>query len=459
MAFHALGNEPRVSEIRTAEASFQAKQQPGKLLACSRAEDLRELSASIEKVCIRLEIWQNEKGLSLKHQQHHQQQWQVPDTQPTVSPLMLQRRAVLKQPVPASTSTADAAEAASTATAAAAASTGLSKAAASAKTTSSSAPAKLAVTEAEAAGASSRTTLKGKVAGPASPDLNVTSMASLGMHTAESVRQDLETMIAEHLPSKGYFQRSPLPADLRLSFPLLLPSYLPNSSSCSSGCGAQPAVGSFGSALAEMEFSVWGFCPACQMTMFPPASLVPDSSESQCLLIESGSDFAMLSPLSAVPVAFPDNRTVWNSPYHLYIAHHFVDPKCREIVHAAPLGCQARALRELLRAPELRSAVRSDWAKGWAIKAMRHVIFLAVEQHPTLKAALMATGSADLVFIGGQHEQFWGICLPEEHVDRLEMESREAFIGQNLVGKILKEKRALLLSAQIQAIDDEDETF
>ena len=93
-----------------------------------------------------------------------------------------------------------------------------------------------------------------------------------------------------------------------------------------------------------------------------------------------------------------------------------------------------RSLTALLDQDLLRNRlnrVREDWPHGWAVKAMRHAIFLAVEQHPRLAALLLATGTSRL------------ICLSENFLWGMEQHDN-AFRGENLIGKILEEKRDLL---------------
>ena len=93
-----------------------------------------------------------------------------------------------------------------------------------------------------------------------------------------------------------------------------------------------------------------------------------------------------------------------------------------------------RSLTALLDQDLLRNRlnrVREDWPHGWAVKAMRHAIFLAVEQHPRLAALLLATHTSRL------------ICLSENFLWGMEQHDN-AFRGENLIGKILEEKRDLL---------------
>ena len=61
---------------------------------------------------------------------------------------------------------------------------------------------------------------------------------------------------------------------------------------------------------------------------------------------------------------------------------------------------------------------------------MRHCIFLAMDQHPALAALLVKTGHSRVVFM---EDRFWGAALVNSN-----------FVGENLVGKILEEKRLLL---------------
>ena len=215
--------------------------------------------------------------------------------------------------------------------------------------------------------------------------------------------------------------------DMKLNAVQLAP-FFPPGSWCSRNCGQQPTFESFSSVSSEVEFSFWGFCPLCQGKL----GMAKSCHEQDYVLVGSG-HFEALSPFHAIPVAYPNARTVWASPYHLFIAHHFVDPRCQEAVRGACNSTASASFRALVSEEPLRSAVRNDWHFGWAVKAMRHSIFLALDQHPALAALLVRTGHARIVFIAEGRERYWGTAL-----------ENSTFIGENLVGKILEEKRALL---------------
>lgn len=69
---------------------------------------------------------------------------------------------------------------------------------------------------------------------------------------------------------------------------------------------------------------------------------------------------------------------------------------------------------------------------GWAVKAMRHAMFLALEQHPSLAKLLLATGTAKIVFVS--ENLAWGVEVLDSGMQR----------GENLIGKFLEEKRRRL---------------
>eukprot|EP00435_Cladocopium_sp_Y103_P043477 s571_g12.t1 len=185
---------------------------------------------------------------------------------------------------------------------------------------------------------------------------------------------------------------------------------------------------SFKSISAELEFSLWGLCEDCQDKLFLLQTALETADVS---LIAPGHPLASLSPYHTVPVVYPDD-TPWISPFHLFLAHQFPDHNCQKLVHSAHLGSSVRSLMALLDQDLLRNHVREDWHHGWAVKAMRHVIFLAVEQHPRLAALLLATGNSRL------------ICLSENFLWGMEQHGN-AWRGENLIGKILEEKRDLLM--------------
>jgi len=230
------------------------------------------------------------------------------------------------------------------------------------------------------------------------------------------------------------------PKEIRLAVHSLVDAYFPGVHDCTAKCGKSPlAHGKFLSVYCELEFSFWGTCPACQMQMFPTLSITMSREIMPSVIMVGGhGPFAELSPLASVPLAYPDRQTIWATPYQLFIAHHFVDPGWRAIVAAAPLGKTARALQKLLAVPVVRAGVRDDWGRGFAVRAMRHAVFLAVEQHPVLKQLLVATGHAQLIFSGGDHERFWGAAIDD---------GGAVVSGENLVGEVLMEKRRQLLVA------------
>ncbi|CAJ1389085.1 unnamed protein product [Effrenium voratum] len=208
---------------------------------------------------------------------------------------------------------------------------------------------------------------------------------------------------------------------LKLAIVHLAPSCFPGDK-CSS-CKEVVVVESFASITAEVEFSLWGTCSKCQESLFG------QPQEEDTILVAPGRALAALSPHHAIPVAYPDSSSVWPSPFHLFLALHFSDAQSLQLVLATPLG-SANALRSFVSRRELRAAVRGDWNRGWAIKAMRHVMSLAVEQHPALAALLLATGTSRIAHLS---DDLWGMRLIGGQ-----------WAGENLVGKMLEEKRLAL---------------
>ncbi|CAE6955026.1 unnamed protein product, partial [Symbiodinium sp. CCMP2456] len=213
----------------------------------------------------------------------------------------------------------------------------------------------------------------------------------------------------------------------------LAPKSVPGES-CSK-CGKEVGFGSFGSVSSELEFSIWGLCANCQAELFdlgPRGPLGPSPERDYVLVgpggLQGAGTLQALSPFHPMPVAYPEPEELWASPYHLFMAQHFLDRRCRELIRKAKPA--AANLRSMISQDPLRTAVRDDWFLGWAVKAMRHCIFLAMDQHPALAALLVKTGHARIFFM---EDRFWGAVLVNSD-----------FVGENLVGKILEEKRMLL---------------
>ncbi|CAE7355096.1 unnamed protein product [Symbiodinium microadriaticum] len=212
--------------------------------------------------------------------------------------------------------------------------------------------------------------------------------------------------------------------DKKLELLQLAPCFLGKCSKCRSEVGDSD----FGSVSSELEFSLWGLCPSCQAELFDVPRGGSSPRGDYVLVGGPGGPFEALSPFHPMPLAYPQPEELWASPYHLFIAQHFLDRRCRELVRKATPT--AANLRSLISQDPLRTAVRDDWYLGWAVKAMRHCIFLAMDQHPALGALLVKTGHARIFFM---EDRFWGAVLVNSD-----------FVGENLVGKILEEKRMLL---------------
>jgi len=229
----------------------------------------------------------------------------------------------------------------------------------------------------------------------------------------------------------------PHKTERRIHVHRLSPAHLPGYGSCTANCGSSSAV-EFQDASAELEYTMWGACEDCQVYSFPTLTRSAEQliREIPQVKVVAGGPFGELSPLSPIPVAYPDRQMVWSSPYHLFISHHFLEPRLRAIVAQAPLGFSAFGLRSLLNVPKLQAGVRDDWSSGWALRAMRHAIFSAIDQHPALARLLLGTRNAPIVFSGGEHESFWGAASYRDGAVR----------GENVVGKILVEKRRLLIA-------------
>merc|ERR1711988_1097961 len=105
-----------------------------------------------------------------------------------------------------------------------------------------------------------------------------------------------------------------------------MPMYVPGLGSCTS-CG-KPNADNFADPHLELEFSMWGTCQKCQLQKFPAlGSGLLDQPMPRVVVVQQRGPFSELSPLASVPVAFPDRQAVWSSPYHLFIALHFVEPR------------------------------------------------------------------------------------------------------------------------------------
>lgn len=185
-------------------------------------------------------------------------------------------------------------------------------------------------------------------------------------------------------------------------------------------CQCGEVTKSFETIAAELEFSLWGTCSKCQDEIFLCHT---GDREPEAVVVAPGTRFEALSPFHAVPLS--SDGITWSSPFHLFMALHFVDPRCREI-----LSRQSDASSLKRSVTEMCSKVRDDW-HAFAVKAMRHVLFLALEQHPRLAALLCATQTRRILF--ASENLFWGADL-----------ERAKPQGANLVGKFLEEKRATL---------------
>lgn len=201
-------------------------------------------------------------------------------------------------------------------------------------------------------------------------------------------------------------------------------------------CSGVVEIGAFKSITAELEFSVWGLCQACQDKLFlfhsSPGKLLQKHSED-IIMIAPSHPFAALSPYHVVPVAYPEH-TVWKSPFHLFLALQFQDEHGQRHLHdVTEEKSSVRGLQGLARDTQLQGCqVREEWHMGWAVKAMRHAMFLALEQHPSLAKLLLATGTAKIVFVS--ENLAWGVEVLDSGMQR----------GENLIGKFLEEKRRRL---------------
>ena len=199
-------------------------------------------------------------------------------------------------------------------------------------------------------------------------------------------------------------------------------------------CSGVVEIGAFKSITAELEFSMWGLCQICQDKLFlfhSSPGKVQEHSEHN-IVIAPNQPFAALSPYHVVPVAYPEH-TVWKSPFHLFLALQFQEEQGQRQLHeVTEENSSVRGLQGLARDTQLQGCqVREEWHMGWAVKAMRHAMFLALEQHPSLAKLLLATGTAKIVFLS--ENLMWG-------VEVLDSGQR----GENLIGKFLEEKRRRL---------------
>ena len=158
--------------------------------------------------------------------------------------------------------------------------------------------------------------------------------------------------------------------DKKLELVQLAPSFVPGTQ-CSK-CGQQVGF-DFTSVSSEVEFSIWGFCPLCQADLLDRGPEWPESGPPEdrdyVLVGEGSGHFEALSPFHPMPVAYPKPEDVWASPYHLFMAQHFLDPRCRELVRKAKPA--AANLRSLISQDPLRNAVRDDWHLGSHNRAER----------------------------------------------------------------------------------------
>ncbi|CAO1634744.1 unnamed protein product [Parajaminaea phylloscopi] len=106
----------------------------------------------------------------------------------------------------------------------------------------------------------------------------------------------------------------------------------------------------------------------------------------------------------------------------------------------------AKAVRKAETASDAVKIARkhsADCRKGWRqeglnIIAMRHVLLLKFTQHTALRARLLQTGSADLVY-ASPTDVFWGAGRG--------IDSQRPAIGRNELGKALVKTRDLLLTS------------
>lgn len=109
---------------------------------------------------------------------------------------------------------------------------------------------------------------------------------------------------------------------------------------------------------------------------------------------------------------------------HAYQAAKTTDHELRKLVLTKKTGAGAKSIGRNL-------ALRDDWEdiKLFIMKTLVRKKFY----DPVLRAALLATHTAELVEENYWHDQFWGSCSCVKHAKRK---------GDNHLGKILMEQRA-----------------
>jgi ribA/ribD-fused uncharacterized protein len=81
---------------------------------------------------------------------------------------------------------------------------------------------------------------------------------------------------------------------------------------------------------------------------------------------------------------------------------------------------------------------RSDWMSV-RVETMRALLALKFVEKNSFGRGLVVTGEALLVEGNEWHDTFWGCCYCEQHAER----------GENVLGKLLMERRAQLLDSTV----------
>lgn len=134
-----------------------------------------------------------------------------------------------------------------------------------------------------------------------------------------------------------------------------------------------------------------------------------------------GADF-FLSNFSSVLITLDGQR--WQTAEHLFAAAKTADPVWQERIRQAPTPTEAKRLGQ-------QAPLIPGW-DGMRVEVMRQILSLKFAHGSALARKLVATGDRQLVETNEWGDQFWGVCNGR---------------GENWLGRLLMERRALLAGA------------
>ena len=129
-------------------------------------------------------------------------------------------------------------------------------------------------------------------------------------------------------------------------------------------------------------------------------------------------DFEFMSNFSGAPITDATGR-IWPTAEHLFQAYKTCDPAQIEMIRLKTTPGQAKTAGK-------KVTLRPHWG-AVKVAVMREVIAAKFDQHPELRAKLVATGDRQLVEGNTWNDTFWGQCRGKglNHLGEILMLTRE----------------------------------